>query len=261
MSVDNPLLHFERFSTDGCLLLDDIGLPSQLIDDAKNSIYQMLNKQFETDVEPWCFVGDGKTEVTRLSQIHLSSRHIYNLLTHPNIGKIAADITGSKKIRIWGTQLYYKPAGSGKKGQVGLHRDSQHVPYFKSGVLTAWLPLTNIHSNSGPLIYVKGSHQWDIDLTYSGGHIQDMKSQKSLLRCASSEYLWQESQATIPAGGICFHHMDMLHGSDENTSDEERIAIAFGLITDDATYCPDAEDFGYASILNDEKYCPVIYNK
>ncbi|WP_028301836.1 phytanoyl-CoA dioxygenase family protein [Oceanospirillum beijerinckii] len=249
----------DKYNDDGFIIIEDSGISKDLVLDAKQAVYRILKKEYQTGIEPWCFVGDGVSEITRISQVHLSDPCIYKLLTSEHLGKAASQISGAKKVKIWGSQLYYKPVGAGKQGHVGLHRDSEHVPFFAKNAITMWLPLTDILMNSGPITYVKESHQWETKFKYSGGHIQDINTQKALMRCECPENTWQEEYALIPAGGVCFHHMDTLHGSGENHSDLERIAIAVGLVTDKTCFDDEAEDFGYAAILDDDRMCPTIF--
>ena len=73
-----------------------------------------------------------KNIIKRISQIHLTSPALYSLLTSSRIGELAARVTGSKQIEVWGSQLYLKPSGSRDEEQVGFHRDLKYMPFLKT---------------------------------------------------------------------------------------------------------------------------------
>jgi ectoine hydroxylase-related dioxygenase (phytanoyl-CoA dioxygenase family) len=63
----------------------------------------------------------------------------------------------------------------------------------------------------------------------------------------------------MPLGGMSFHDYDLIHGSFPNTSDIDRCAISLGLMTEEAQIDGNVEDYGYALVLDDERFCPTIY--
>ncbi|WP_194867047.1 phytanoyl-CoA dioxygenase family protein [Pseudoalteromonas sp. PPB1] len=249
------------FSENGYAVFDQPILDIDLLLKAKQGVKQVLEKEYQTGVQPWCHFGDGNSELTRLTQIHMSDERIYQAITQSQIGNLAAKLTGASKINVWGCQLFYKPSGSQSKGNVGFHRDSQHMPFFKKGTLTAWIPLVDINSNSGPLVIIPGSHTWEPTLEHTGGEIQNMNSQVPLLQNFYKTQNWKEEQVTLPLGGISFHDFNALHGSYPNESPTDRIVITVGLFTDEVEFDNNVEDYGYALVINDERFCPIIYER
>lgn len=249
----------EQFAQDGFVVHADAGLPISLLENARNRVGHILNREYETGAKPWSYFGDKTKELTRVAQIHLTDTALLKLITHPSIGQLAAQLTGAKTIKVWGCQLFYKPAGSKDLGNVGFHRDSEHMPFFKGGVLTGWLPLTPIGDDNGPLTVINGSHKWCKDQQHTGGEIQNLEQQTKLLQSKHADEIWQQSTMTMPLGGMSFHDYDLLHGSFPNTTATDRCAISLGLMTEAAEVDPSVEDYGYALVLNDERFCPTIY--
>lgn len=251
----------EQFSRDGFYVHQSSGIPLDLLQQARQRISHILDHEYETGAQPWGYFGDKDKELTRVTQIHMTDSALFKLITHPAIGQLAAALTGANTIKVWGCQLFYKPAGSQDQGNVGFHRDSEHMPYFKSGVLTGWLPLTAINANSGPLTVIKGSHQWQKSNQFTGGEVQDMGNQKNHIQQEQGIDHWPEEKLLMPLSGISFHDFDLLHGSYPNTSEFDRCAISLGLMTDKAQFDPTVEDYGYGLVLDDERFCPTIFQR
>lgn len=226
----------------------------------RQAVTSIMSGEFDSGHAPWAMIDVGQpNKLTRISQIHTANEQLYRMVTDGRIGELAAKVTGAKRIRIWGSQLYFKPADSGAGAVVGFHRDAQHMPFFKAGSFTAWLPLTDIALNSGPLIYVAGSHRWDLNDQSSGAQIQQFAAQCQQLRAEYAAKSWQEHPMLLPAGGISFHHQNLIHGSDVNASQQARCVIGLGLLTERFAIDSSQADYGYADILDDPYHCPMIY--
>ncbi|MBQ4860695.1 phytanoyl-CoA dioxygenase family protein [Pseudoalteromonas sp. MMG013] len=253
--------HKEEFEKKGYIAFNNASLNISMLEQAKLRISHLLASKYETGVKPWSHFGDGNSELTRLSQIHMCDSIIYKTITQSKIGELAAEITGARNIKIWGCQLFHKPHSTGLKGNVGFHRDSQHMPFFKKGVLTAWLPLNTITHNNGPLMVVNGSHKWPKTLINTGGDRQDIAEQVQLLRSYYTDHEWNEDAITLELGGISFHNFEALHGSYPNRTEADRSVITIGLFTEDVQLNNGVDDYGYGLILNDERFCPTIFSK
>lgn len=239
----------------------DNALDLALINAALEGAIEVTNGNYDTGVPPWGALNlNDNTKLQRVLQVHLASRKILKLLKFSRIGKVAAELTQSTTIKIWGTQLYIKPKNT-PQSVVGFHRDYQHMPYFSSGVLTAWIPLTEIVEQAGPLIYITGSHNWQNSLPSSGGQVESIKEQKEKLKLESQNESWSEYSAVIPRGSVCFHNKDTLHGSEGNSTEHDRFALAVGLLTDQMTIDKNCDDFGYGENLENEDICPILYNQ
>ncbi|WDE14270.1 phytanoyl-CoA dioxygenase family protein [Thalassomonas haliotis] len=249
-----------QYETNGFHIESKAIIADQVLSSARDGIKRVYNGEYNTGLAPWAKIGSCE-QLQRTAQVHLADRDIFNLITQSAIGEIAAQITGAQIIKIWGTQLYSKPPKVETQANVGWHTDFQHMPFFREGVITAWLPFIEVNKDSGAITYIKGSHKWPNVAKYLNAGIQDLGNVKSHFIRANGEHPWHEVPATVAAGGIAFHHKNMIHGSRANQGAVYRHAIAIGLLTEQAKFDNNVNDYGYRAILGNQDYCPVIYRQ
>jgi hypothetical protein len=90
-------------------------------------------------------------------------RTILELISHPAIGQWAAAITGAKMIQVFASQMLIKPPGGRDTGSVGWHQDQEYwEPALEGELLTAWVAISDVTAESGPMRFVHGSHHWGL---------------------------------------------------------------------------------------------------
>lgn len=263
--VQKPVPHQQspqHFQEQGFALVEKPVFNARKMRSALKCAIEVTNGIFETGLAPWAMMNtDNHHKIQRVAQIHIANETLYKLVSSPRIGQLVAQITGAKRVKIWGSQLYYKPQKSGEGGVVGYHRDTEHMPFFAQGALTAWLPLNYFNDMSGALSFVSGSHKWPTDNPFSGAEKQAFKKQKQQLQDYYAQQHWQEQASVIRPGCLSLHHQDLLHGSPENQSSTPRWALGIGLLIDDYQLNSGCHDHGFARILSSDFYCPVIYQE
>jgi ectoine hydroxylase-related dioxygenase (phytanoyl-CoA dioxygenase family) len=175
-------------------------------------------------------------------------------VSDPAIGRLAAAATGARWVQIWATQLLFKPPGDGGSASVGWHQDLFYWQTVWEGeVFTAWLALSDVTPDAGPMRFVRGSHQWGMQ---EGGDFFNINLDglKENLKIENRE--WKEVASVLPPGGVSLHHNLTLHGSGANRSSGPRRSIAIHLRTEKSR--PIAEH-PYTTELADPIKCPVIF--
>ena len=72
------------------------------------------------------------------------------------LARIAAELLGTRGVRLWHDQALYKePAG----GFTPWHADQQYWPMASGLSVTAWIPLHAVPLEMGPLSFARGSHR------------------------------------------------------------------------------------------------------
>jgi ectoine hydroxylase-related dioxygenase (phytanoyl-CoA dioxygenase family) len=250
-----------QFTQDGFCFTEAV-IPQSDIDAVIPRMDAVIAGDYETGRAPHSGhkPGDPVDRLIKIDQPHLSDLTIRAFVSHPEIGRWAAAITGAKTVQVWAVQLLVKPPGSSAKGHIGFHQDMQHwTRWFTGEVFTAWIAVTDVHDDSGPMAFVRGSHQWGLNENDSFFRDTDHDAQvASIPRPKGSE--WEEVAATIPRGAISFHHRLTYHGSRSNTSEKARRSFAIHLRTENSEPLDTLGGY-YNENLTNPDLCPVIYSK
>ena len=278
-----------QYDRDGFYLSPPI-LPADLIERVTASMDRVMFGEYETGEPPrrsWN-PGDDPKRIRKIDQAHLSDRTIYELASHPEIGRWAASLLGASRIQLWASQMLYKPpvgrggsggpegsanlvgAGTaggtggsggpegseGVTGNVGWHQDKQYWKYLDGELFTAWVAVSDVTAQSGPMRFLRGSHRWGLlDSGDFFGH--DHEAQRKDIPVPEGE-AWDEVEAVLPAGAVSFHDRHTYHASGPNVSDAPRRSFAFHLRTENARPVEGRTDY-YVQHLDDPAYCPVLY--
>ncbi len=257
MSTTIPRDAWERYQRDGFYFSPPI-IPSDLIERVTVSMDRVMNGEYQTGVSPkraWN-PGDDPRCIRKIDQAHLSDRTIYELATHPEIGRWASALLGAKRVQLWASQMLYKPPGGELTGNVGWHQDKQYWGYLDGELFTAWVAVSDVTKDSGPMRFVRGSNRWG--LLGSGDFFgQDHEMQQAKVPVPEGE-TWEEVEAILPPGAVSFHDRHTYHASGPNVSGGPRRSFAFHLRTENARPAEGRNDY-YVQHLDDPSYCPVLY--
>ncbi|WP_164517466.1 phytanoyl-CoA dioxygenase family protein [Pseudoalteromonas rubra] len=248
----------DNYPTSGFAIFNKQVISSTFLHSACQQIESIISGHSDTGLSHWGLVnGVDNNSLTRIAQPHFCSQAFYTLLTESEFGPLIADVLKCRKLKVWGSQLYIKPAGHSPSLNVGWHRDSQHMPFFKSGVATLWIPFSATSLATGCLKYVGGSQNTKEYIQPLGGQELNLKAEtQRLAHFSAGDY--SETPVEVPLGGFSLHHWDLIHGSDANTSNSARIALSVGVYTEDLCIDRNTPDYGYAGILNNPRFCPSL---
>jgi ectoine hydroxylase-related dioxygenase (phytanoyl-CoA dioxygenase family) len=171
-------------------------------------------------------------EGNRLKAIPLAERTLYdqafiqvcNLWTRSDrvrelafskrLARIAAELMGTRGVRMWHDQALYKePSG----GFTPWHVDQQYWPMETANSVTAWIPLQPVPMEMGPLCFGRGSHRKRIgrDLEISAESEQHIREE------VRKEKI-DEVQEPFALGDVSFHLGWTLHRAGPNTTTNPR---------------------------------------
>ncbi|WP_028213204.1 phytanoyl-CoA dioxygenase family protein [Paraburkholderia mimosarum] len=122
-------------------------------------------------------------------------------------------VTGliGRPTRVLFSQIFFKPPGGSAKP---LHQDGFYFrPRDPSRFVTAWIALEDATPANGCLLYAQRSHLGDI-LEHTAPRSQPHHLR--VPRGATARY--EVVPEPVPAGGVSFHHGNMIHGSLPNRS-------------------------------------------
>lgn len=151
----------------------------------------------------------------------------HDILWHPAFTVPASQLLGGP-VRFWHDQLFCKPPKQG--GVVAWHQDYSYWTRTQPEAhLTCWIGLDDATEENGALMYIPGSHRWNLlPITGLAG---DMDAIMSVL---TDEQKAQFKPVTIELkkGECSFHHSMVVHGSGVNRSERPRRATVINVFRD-----------------------------
>jgi ectoine hydroxylase-related dioxygenase (phytanoyl-CoA dioxygenase family) len=143
-----------------------------------------------------------------------NSELVRELAFSPRLARIAAELMGTRGVRMWHDQALYKePSGS----FTPWHVDQQYWPMVGPNSITAWIPLQPVPLEMGPLCFGRGSHRKRIgrDLEISA------ESEKQIGAAVKREEI-DEVQEPFALGDVSYHLGWTLHRAGPNTTTNVR---------------------------------------
>jgi ectoine hydroxylase-related dioxygenase (phytanoyl-CoA dioxygenase family) len=159
------------------------------------------------------------------------SEAYYRTMADSHMTDIVADLIGPN-VKFHHAKINSKLPGAATA--VKWHQDFPFTPHSNDDLVTALLFLDEVTADNGPLEVLNGSHKEEIHSLWHNGKFTAAVSdnvaaaaQKKALRCLG------------PAGGCCFMHTRLLHGSAPNRSDRPRTLFISVYSAEDAIpYAP-----------------------
>jgi ectoine hydroxylase-related dioxygenase (phytanoyl-CoA dioxygenase family) len=254
-----------RYQRDGFFLTPPI-IPAELVARVRPRIEAVYAGEYETGIPP---AGNPRgnanppTSLVKIDNAHRSDRTIHEVVSHPAIGRWAAALTGAKMVQVFATQMLIKPSGAPGGANVGWHQDYEYWDSaFEGEVFTAWVAISDVTAEAGPMRFVNGSHHWGLLKAgdFFGGDLDAI--QKRILE-KSGGGKWSETAAVLRPGAVSFHHKLTVHGSGANVSGSPRISFAVHLRTDRAKM-PDGtrwQDIPFLNDPEDMQGSPISYRE
>jgi non-heme Fe2+,alpha-ketoglutarate-dependent halogenase len=153
----------------------------------------------------------------RLPSLHEYFAWAYDLSVHPRVVQAAQEILGQDLVH-WGTLVLRKPPRSSLFAS--WHQDGEYAAFLNGAIsISAWIALSDSTAESGCMRVVRGSHKSRVE------HVEQV-SRSNILRSGQTVVIdVPEAQAVeveLKAGQMSLHHVDIIHGSNPNSSGHDR---------------------------------------
>lgn len=162
----------------------------------------------------------GKPKSTDKGEWHLFFKWACDLATHPRVLDAVEDIIGPD-ILIHSSTFFAKYAKD--EMFISWHQDSHYWGLSEPRLVSAWIALTESNTGNGCLRVLPGTHTRRFD------HLVQ-RAQNNMLGTGLtvSEHLDVKSAVDIVLrpGEMSFHHANIIHGSNPNSSAGPRIGFA-----------------------------------
>lgn len=157
--------------------------------------------------------------------LHFLCRWVDELARTPAILDAVEDLIGPD-ILLYTSRFFIKEAKS--EGIAAWHQDSTYFGLRPYDHVTAWVALSNVTAEAGPVEFAVGSHIRG-QLQQKSGLIKN-----SVNTAGQIIVEWFDQSriacAVLKPGQFSFHHTCVVHQSQPNRSDERRIGIALSFI-------------------------------
>jgi len=162
----------------------------------------------------------GRPTAQQKGDCHLYFKWICDLATQPAVLDAVEDIIGPD-ILIHSSTIFAKYAQDEKF--VSWHQDSHYWGLSEPRLVSAWIALTDSTIENGCLRVLAGTH------TRAFEHLEAPQETNILSRglTVSDGLDWDEAiDVVLQAGQMSFHHANLVHSSNPNTSTGPRIGVA-----------------------------------
>jgi ectoine hydroxylase-related dioxygenase (phytanoyl-CoA dioxygenase family) len=258
--------HNQQFRRDGFVIYPDPVLPANLVENAMQGMNAIRRGEYDLgsppNPSPWN-PGDRTDTLCKIEQPQFASQAVLDLVSHTRIGELAAQATGAEWIQVWWVQLLHKPSGAESpetRINIGWHQDRNYWKSWEEGseLLTAWVAVSDVQEDCGPMRFVKGSNHWGLveGSDFHGGDLDSVRESLELPQDAE----WTEQFALMSAGGLSLHDCYTIHGSGQNRSGSPRCSFAIHLRTQNSRPVDNLRE-GLTQFIDDETLCPVIYKQ
>jgi ectoine hydroxylase-related dioxygenase (phytanoyl-CoA dioxygenase family) len=257
----------QQYQQDGFYIASDPVIPTNVVDAAVKGMDAIRAGEYDTghppENSPWNPGDDPKT-LCKIEMPQLASHAIMNLISHSALGQLAAEVTGAKMIQVWWVQLLYKPVGEPEGERItniGWHQDRHYWRIWEEGseLFTAWVALSDITPDAGPMRLIPGSHRWGLLEIDRGFQKQDLDILRHNITIPEHE-TWNEVPVLISPGALSLHDSFTLHGSGPNRCNGPRRSFAIHMRTEKSRPVNDKRE-GLARYIGDLSKCPVIYGQ
>lgn len=134
-------------------------------------------------------------------------------------------------IVLWTAAFFCKPATTGL--EVPWHQDGQYWPIRPRATVTAWIALDDVDAGNGCMRIIPGSHRVG-EFTHARSSREDLVLNNVLddprIDLASARDI------ELRAGQLSLHDVDLVHGSQPNTSGRRRAGLALRYMPAGAHY-------------------------
>jgi len=158
------------------------------------------------------------------------AKRFFAIVTAPSLLDLVEPLIGPD-IVMWASALFCKPAATGL--EVPWHQDGQYWPIRPRATVTIWMALDDVDAGNGCMRVIPGSH-------LAGEFSHEVSDREDLvLNNVINDPridLGSARDITLVAGQVSLHDVDIVHGSQPNTSGRRRAGFAIRYMPSTSLY-------------------------
>lgn len=210
----------KKFNNQGFVKIKNV-FSKKDIKKIKYDLFHYLTKQSFKIKKRYIHFAD-KTKY--INSVHnLKWKKLRNLQKNSKITQVVRFLL-NEDIKKFGAEVFAKPARVGMPSPV--HQDNYYWNLNNSKGVTVWIALDKSTKNNGAIFYYKKSHKIGLlnhISSYAPGSSQKLKNLKILKK-------YKKITPSLNIGDILIHHCLILHGSNKNTSKNNRTGLTLRYI-------------------------------
>lgn len=220
----------ERYNEQGCILVENV-LDGEQLSAARRTIDGLLagakGRPTHDDIydfEPTHTPDNPR--VRRIKKPHTLDKLFWDMVKSPRMVAILTKLLGPN-VRLHGSKLNIKAPRYGSP--VEWHQDWAFYPHTNDDILAIGVMLDDVLPENGPMLFLPGSHKGPTYNHHAEGRFCGAMDPAAIPLDYKSALA-----ATGPAGSCSFHHVRLVHGSAQNTSDKPRQLLLYECTAADA---------------------------
>ena len=216
----------ERFARDG-----HVALPGVLAADELDYYRQAVRRAVAANIQKQhgfeAAVAANENNWQFVDNLWTQDPEVRILVHSPRLARIAADLMGVDRIRLFRDQSYFKgPGGAGTP----WHQDGPFIPLDSEQMVTAWVAFSDMSPRNAPMSYATGSHR----AGFLGVSQQGDKAMRDFETRLTGEGYPFQTYDSLRAGDVAFHSVWTMHGTYANDAPDHREAVVIVYFADGA---------------------------
>lgn len=212
-----PLTSEDRayFRENGYIKLKGVLSPGAVLR-LRRELVSLLCKSFDTELD-----GPATKRFLSLEMVWLDDRLLRDYVLSPRIAKIAAELLGVPRVRLYHDNVLSKEPGCGR---TPWHYDDHHFPLATNDVVTAWVPAQPIPAAMGPLAFAKPIDVYKLVETIAFNKFNTSYDRQVAEVFRANRIAVDHTPFDI--GDASFHHNLSFHTAAGNRTKQSRIVLA-----------------------------------
>jgi ectoine hydroxylase-related dioxygenase (phytanoyl-CoA dioxygenase family) len=216
------LVPLEEFQRQGFLACD-VGVTLAEVQDLRTALSDL---QISWATELGVPTEEYRRVVSQWTNVWERHPAFWRQLRHPALTRIAAELIGCERVRVFHDHVISKPPGANRA--VPWHQDYPYWPLSEPRAVSCWFSLDDADVRSGCMHFMPGAHR---------------EGEKAAIDFLNDQKDWGarvQDVVAVPlrAGACVFHHCLSWHTTPPNTTDRERRAYIAIYMDAESTYAP-----------------------